>query len=158
MGTVGDAALIASMAGSPVATTTSGRAANASRANSGIHARARESVEQRLAREAEERVTWERLAEESETARVEIAARLTAVQAAAERAPKSQTDDLLERGEAASKQFDLDEAATRALIDQQLRDAGWEADTALLRYAAGTRPARGRNMAIAEWPTATGPA
>ena len=36
MGTVGDAALIASMAGSPVASTTSGRAANASRATSGI--------------------------------------------------------------------------------------------------------------------------
>jgi type I restriction enzyme R subunit len=122
------------------------------------HARVRESVEQRLAREADERSTWEKLAEESETARAEIAARLTAVQAAAEQAPRSETDELLQRGETASKQFDLDEAATRALIYQQLRDAGWEADTVLLRYAAGTRPARGRKMAIAEWPTATGPA
>src|SRR5262245_44189655 len=51
------------------------------------HARGRESVEQRLAREAEERSTWEKLAEESETARAEVAARLTAVQAAANGLP-----------------------------------------------------------------------
>ena len=44
MGTVGDAALIASMAGSPVATTTSGRAANASRASSGMLRRAAQHV------------------------------------------------------------------------------------------------------------------
>lgn len=62
------------------------------------HARARESVEQRLAREAEERSTWEKLAEESETARVEIAARLAVIQAAAERAPKSEAEELQERG------------------------------------------------------------
>ena len=47
---------------------------------------------------------------------------------------------------------------TRALIDQQLRDRGWEADTKTLRHSAGVRPAKGRNMAIAEWPTASGPA
>ena len=122
------------------------------------HARARESVEQRLAREAEERATWEKLAQEIDGERAEIAARLAALQADAERAPKAETDELLERGEAASKQIDLDEAATRALIDQQLRDAGWEADTNLLRYSAGTRPAKGHNLAIAEWPTASGPA
>ena len=121
------------------------------------HARARESVEQRLAREAEEKATWEKLAEESEAARAEVAARLAAIQAAAERAPKYDTDELLERGEVASKQLALDEAATRALIDQQLRDAGWDADTNLLRYSAGTRPAKGHYLAIAEWPTASGP-
>lgn len=45
------------------------------------------------------------------------------------------------------------EAETRLLIDEQLRDAGWEADTENLRYACGTRPEDGRNLAIAEWPT-----
>ncbi len=45
------------------------------------------------------------------------------------------------------------EAETRYLIDQQLRQAGWEADTERLRYSKGTRPAKGRNIAIAEWPT-----
>ena len=50
------------------------------------------------------------------------------------------------------------EAETRLRIDQQLRDAGWEADTENLRHAKGTRPEAGRCMAIAEWPTASGPA
>ena len=66
--------------------------------------------------------------------------------------------ELVERGEEAATKIDLDEAETRALIDQQLRDRGWEADTKALRYSAGVRPAKGRNMAIAEWPTANGPA
>ena len=30
---------------------------------------------------------------------------------------------------------------------------GWEADTENLRFSNGTRPAKGRNLAIAEWPT-----
>jgi type I restriction enzyme R subunit len=53
---------------------------------------------------------------------------------------------------------DLDEADTRKLIDDQLRDAGWEADTQRITFKAGVRPQKGRNLAIAEWPTATGPA
>lgn len=122
------------------------------------HARARESVEQRLVREAEERVTWELLAQETENEKVELASRLAALQAAAEHAPKSETAQLVVLGEEASAKIDLDEASTRALIDQQLRDAGWEADTQTLRYASGARPAKGRNLAIAEWPTASGPA
>jgi type I restriction enzyme R subunit len=122
------------------------------------HSRARESVEQRLAREAEERAIWEKLAAESETKALEIAARLAALQSAAEQAPQAESLEFIERGEAASAKLDLDEAATRALIDQQLRDNGWDADTKSLRYASGVRPAKGRNLAIAEWPTASGPA
>ena len=45
------------------------------------------------------------------------------------------------------------EAETRYIIDQQLRQVGWEADTENLRFSNGTRPAKGRNLAIAEWPT-----
>ena len=45
------------------------------------------------------------------------------------------------------------EAETRYLIDEQLRQVGWEADTENIRYSNGTRPAKGRNIAIAEWPT-----
>lgn len=47
----------------------------------------------------------------------------------------------------------LDESSTRILIDQQLQDAGWEADSEQLDYRKGVRPEKGRNMAIAEWPT-----
>jgi type I restriction enzyme R subunit len=52
--------------------------------------------------------------------------------------------------------LNLTEAETRLLIDEQLRDAGWEVDTELLRYGKGTRPAKGRNLAIAEWPVKKG--
>ena len=47
----------------------------------------------------------------------------------------------------------LTEAQTRELIDEQLRKVGWEVDTKELRYSKGTRPTKGKNLAIAEWPT-----
>ncbi|AQT86381.1 hypothetical protein B1222_21385 [Paenibacillus larvae subsp. pulvifaciens] len=46
----------------------------------------------------------------------------------------------------------LTEDETRILIDQQLMDAGWEADSKKLRFSKGTRPEKGKNLAIAEWP------
>jgi type I restriction enzyme R subunit len=52
----------------------------------------------------------------------------------------------------------LTEAQTRLLIDQQLQAAGWQADSQNRRYSKGTRPEKGLNKAIAEWPTASGPA
>lgn len=52
---------------------------------------------------------------------------------------------------------ELDESQTRLLIDSQLRAAGWEADTHELRYSNGTRPEASRYIAIAEWPTSSGP-
>ncbi|OHD11462.1 MAG: type I restriction-modification system endonuclease [Spirochaetes bacterium GWD1_27_9] len=53
----------------------------------------------------------------------------------------------------AARKILFDEAETRKLIDEQLRLAGWEADTENLRYSIGIRPEKGRNIAIAEWPT-----
>lgn len=47
----------------------------------------------------------------------------------------------------------LSEAQTRELIDEQLRKVGWEADTNHIRYSKGVRPVKGKNLAIAEWPT-----
>lgn len=47
----------------------------------------------------------------------------------------------------------LSEAQTRELIDEQLRKVGWDADTTNIRYSKGTRPTKGKNLAIAEWPT-----
>ena len=47
----------------------------------------------------------------------------------------------------------LSEAQTREMIDEQLCSVGWEADTKNLRYSKGTRPTKGKNLAIAEWPT-----
>lgn len=56
------------------------------------------------------------------------------------------------------KSMVLSEAETRLLIDEQLRSAGWFADTQNLRFAKGCRPEKGANKAIAEWPTSSGPA
>lgn len=53
----------------------------------------------------------------------------------------------------AASQRQKTEAETRYLIDAQLRQVGWEADTENLRFSKGTRPTKGRNIAIAEWPT-----
>ena len=47
----------------------------------------------------------------------------------------------------------LSEAQTRELIDEQLRLAGWEADTKNIRYSKNARPEKGTFKAIAEWPT-----
>jgi len=52
----------------------------------------------------------------------------------------------------------LSEDETRVLIDHQLRAAGWLADTWAVRYSLGARPEKNVNKAIAEWPTASGPA
>lgn len=57
------------------------------------------------------------------------------------------------RTKKANINLELNEELTRIIIDDQLRDAGWQADTQLLTYANGTRPEKGKNMAIAEWPT-----
>jgi type I restriction enzyme R subunit len=84
--------------------------------------------------------------------------KLAAVQASAAAAPPAVSAALLQSAQAASASVDLDEAATRALIDAQLVEVGWQADSQGLRYAKGARPQKGKNLAIAEWPTATGPA
>lgn len=57
------------------------------------------------------------------------------------------------RAETVSSMMQWNEAQTRCLIDEQLRKAGWEADTTNLRYSKGTRPVKGRNIVISEWPT-----
>ncbi len=57
------------------------------------------------------------------------------------------------RAETVSAMMNWSEAQTRCLIDEQLRKAGWEADTNNLRHSKGTRPVKGRNIAISEWPT-----
>lgn len=57
------------------------------------------------------------------------------------------------RAASSADKLNLTEKETRYLIDDQLRKVGWEADTIHLRYSKGVRPQKGRNLAIAEWPT-----
>ena len=39
------------------------------------------------------------------------------------------------------------------IIDKQLREVGWEADTDNIRQSKGAKPEKGHNKAIAEWKT-----
>lgn len=71
----------------------------------------------------------------------------------AEEKDKAELQKRKEQGKRASRNIDLSEAETRRIIDAQLQGAGWEADTTNLRYAKGIIPQKGRNLAIAEWPT-----
>ncbi len=70
------------------------------------------------------------------------------------KAPESVSiTERVKRSISAAEQMALSEKETRYLIDAQLRKVGWEVDTQNLRYSKGTRPQKGKNMAIAEWPT-----
>ena len=70
--------------------------------------------------------------------------------AAAEKVSKEHRRQLATK---AASQRQKSEAETRYMIDEQLRQVGWEADTENLRHSKGTVPVKGRNIAIAEWPT-----
>jgi type I restriction enzyme R subunit len=119
---------------------------------------ARLSAEQRAQQAAEERAIWEHYAAETEAANSNLAATLAALQATATASPAAALVEIKHAADEAAGAIDLDEAATRAIIDARLRARGWDADTEKLRHAAGLRPVKGRAMAIAEWPTANGPA
>jgi len=93
-----------------------------------------------------------------EVERHNFQARLAGRQAKAAGAPAEQRKQLVATARKQETQVDLDEEATRRIIDSLLQEAGWEADSVTLRYGKGTRPVKGRNMAIAEWPTLSGPA
>jgi len=112
----------------------------------------------RLSAEAEQRAFWESYAAESEAAKTALVEQLATLQAAAAAAPAAAQQAVLLQVEQAAQGINLDEAATRAVIDARLRARGWEVDNQALRHSAGTRPAKGRNLAISEWPTANGPA
>lgn len=56
-----------------------------------------------------------------------------------------------------AKKHQLTEAETRQLIDRQLQQAGWEADSENLNnWKYKTAPQKGHNMAIAEWVLSNG--
>ncbi|MBH0083004.1 type I restriction-modification system endonuclease [Salinibacterium sp. SWN167] len=71
----------------------------------------------------------------------------------AETAPAVTKSVRRDRADKAANQRPHTEAETRLLIDEQLRQVGWEADSQVLRYSKGARPEASRNLAIAEWPT-----
>jgi type I restriction enzyme R subunit len=69
------------------------------------------------------------------------------------KASEKTTKERIEKSETTSESMKLSEAETRLIIDEQLRKYGWEVDTNNIRYSKGSRPQKGKNLAIAEWPT-----
>lgn len=111
-----------------------------------------------LAAAKDEQSFWEQLAVDADAARAELETRLAEQQALAESQPKTAVAAMVRAASTAAAAIHLDEAETRQLIDEQLRQAGWKVDSVVLTYANGARPAKGKNLAIAEWPTESGPA
>lgn len=117
----------------------------------------REKLAAAVKDEADQRAFWEKYAAETEAALRAAELALAATQAKAESSAPQQLELLVRSGIEQAQKIEIDEATTRVLIDDQLRSAGWEVDSAVLRHAAGVRPAYGKAMAIAEWPTKSGP-
>jgi len=119
--------------------------------------RARETAEELVRREVEDRRAAEQLLEEVEASRREVEKKLLELQQAAAQTPAAELVQLATSAEEASSGVELDEADTRRLIDARLREAGWAADSDHIRHTAGSRPNHSEAVAIAEWPTRTGP-
>ncbi|HEX4515021.1 MAG TPA: type I restriction-modification system endonuclease, partial [Polyangiaceae bacterium] len=133
------------------------RAIEQARKDAEKEAAERLTAQERAAKAKEDAAIWEALASEQvgalEAQNKKLLAELAALQAAAQAMPPKQLELAIEKAADASAAIDLDEAATRKLIDRQLHDVGWEVDSHLMTYERGVRPTKGRNLAIAEWPT-----
>ena len=93
-------------------------------------------------------VVWDKAKEEEQ----EEALTKAAI-ACAEQAEKVDKKERQKQAGKMASQRQKSETETRYMIDEQLRQVGWEANTQEIRYSKGTRPMKGHNMAIAEWPT-----
>lgn len=125
-----------------------------------IEAQKAEAERQRAAQMANESKVWEELATEHETKLAEYRARMDEANvlyklAFQQQAPQQQAETI---HQVEKSTLHLNEAETRVLIDQQLIEAGWQADTENLKFSKGARPVPNENRAIAEWPTDSGPA
>ena len=108
--------------------------------------------------EAELQKLTEELLQEAEARSEALETKLERIQAQAVACPQQEVRQAVAEAREAGYTLDLDERETRRLIDAKLQAAGWEADTEALRYSRGVRPQKGRYLAIAEWPTDSGPA
>jgi type I restriction enzyme R subunit len=114
------------------------------------------STEAKLREAKDEQTFWEQMAVEAEQAKAALVQKLSADQARGLAQPKATVAAFVTAATTAASAVELDEADTRKIIDEELRGAGWTVDSATLSFAKGTRPEKGKNLAIAEWPTASG--
>jgi len=125
-----------------------------------IEAQKAAAEQQRAEQMACESQVWEQIATEHEARLADYRAKMAAANSLYMQTfatlEKQQQAEQIRRVEKSTLQ--LKEAETRVLIDQQLIEAGWEADSVNLRFSKGARPISNANRAIAEWPTGSGPA
>src|SRR6185312_12099289 len=115
-----------------------------------------QAAEAELRAARQDQAFWEQMASEAETAKAALAGKLATLQETGAAQSAAEVDRVVAAADAAAKAVDLDEADTRQLIDDQLRAAGWEVDTERLKHSKGARPEKGKNRAVAEWPTSDG--
>ncbi len=102
----------------------------------------------------EEADVWQNLASDYEAKHNAMLATLQVTLAAKPVA----LDDIKDAVAVAASKLELTEAEVRDRVDEGLRRAGWDANTATLRWSLGTRPAKGLRQAIAEVPNGHGEA
>jgi type I restriction enzyme, R subunit len=115
-------------------------------------------AEAKLRAAKDEQVFWEEMASEAEQAKAALEKKLAQEQEKGAAQPQPVVASIVNAAATAASAVELDEPSTRKLIDQQLREAGWTVNSAELRYSKGARPEKGKNLAIAEWPSKSGPA
>jgi len=116
------------------------------------------TLEAKLREARDEQAFWEQMAVEAEQAKAAMAQSLALVQRTGATHSKQRVADLVRAAQNAAERVELDEFETRKLIDAQLRDAGWLADSETLSHRHGTRPEKGKNLAIASKPATKPPA
>lgn len=116
------------------------------------------SMELRITASGDEQTFWEQMALDAERARDALEQKLSATQILGAAQPRGTVAALVLAATTAATSVELSEADTRKLIDEQLRQADWTVDSSNLTFARGAQPEKGRSLAIAEWPTASGPA
>ncbi|MGB0562798.1 MAG: type I restriction-modification system endonuclease [Spirulinaceae cyanobacterium] len=142
----------------PTATTAATRAElDRLKAELQTHQTALETYQAQATNEAQLRQLAEQLLTETAAETAQLKAELQTRQRQAQQTPAPELKQFIQRAQQQTT-IDLDEAETRQLIDAQLQEMGWEADTATLAYQQGARPEVGKNRAIAEWPVKRGTA
>jgi type I restriction enzyme R subunit len=116
----------------------------------------REEIENNILQSQEEIKIWQSLAEENEkilTQKVnEYEKEISKLKEESANKSIDEIQNIKNKFRRATNRFELSEKETRIIIDKKLTDAGWLADTDNIRYSKGTRPEKGKNLAIAEWP------
>ncbi|HEY9703936.1 MAG TPA: type I restriction-modification system endonuclease, partial [Allocoleopsis sp.] len=98
----------------------------------------------------------EQLLIETEKEKEEFAQQLKEIQNQNQVNSSALIKEIIPFSQEAENEIELDEYDTRFLIDNQLIECGWEVNSRYLTYGKGTRPTKGKNYAIAQYPVNDG--